>query len=158
MTPEKFEVSLDIRPARREDLPEIVRMLAEDSLGANRDTYALPLADSYYAAFEAIARDENNELFVATLDRVVGTLQLTYIPYLTYRGSWRALIEGVRIDASVRSQGLGTKLIQWAIARAQSRGCNIVQLTSNKSRLDAIRFYQRLGFVVSHEGLKLTLT
>src|SRR5687767_299381 len=146
------------RIAVRGDLPAIVRMLADDPLGAERETYASPLPDSYYAAFDAIDRDANNELIVVELDRqVVGVLQLTYIPYLTYQGSWRALIEGVRIESSLRASGIGRKLFTWAIGRARSKGCSLVQLTSDKARPDAIRFYESLGFVASHEGLKLHL-
>lgn len=146
------------RRAVRTDLPEIVRLLADDSLGSTRETFQRPLPESYYAAFEAIDRDCNNELVVAEKDgSVVGTLQLTFIPYLTYKGSWRALIEGVRVDASLRGAGLGHRLIAHAIERARERGCRMVQLTSNKSRADAIRFYQSLGFLASHEGLKLSL-
>lgn len=133
-------------------------MLASDPLGAERETSVQPLPDSYYAAFEAIGRDPNNELTVAVMGgRVAGVLQITFIPYLTYRGSWRALIEGVRVDDSVRSSGIGSQLIEWAIERARQRGCHMVQLTSDKARPDAIRFYQKLGFVASHEGLKLRL-
>lgn len=147
------------RPATREDLPDIVRMLADDPLGATRETHAVPLAPPYLAAFDAIEADPNNELVVAVLGgRVVGVLQLTLIPSITYRGGWRALIEGVRVDASVRSEGIGRRLFEWAIARARERGCHLVQLTSDKTRPDAIRFYQSLGFVASHEGLKLRLS
>ena len=88
---------------------------------------------------------------------MVGVLQITFIPYLTYQGGWRALIEGVRIAAEMRSRGLGRTLFEWAIGRARARGCHMVQLTSDKSRPDAIRFYRSLGFVASHEGLKLML-
>ena len=140
-------------------MPDIVRLLADDALGSGREHFAWPLPDSYYAAFEAIDRDPNNELIVVDLDhKVVGVLQLTYIPYVTYRGSWRALIEGVRVDSSMRSSGLGGKLLAWAIERARIKGCILVQLTSDKARPDAIRFYESLGFVPSHEGLKLHLT
>ena len=133
-------------------------MLADDALGAKREAYASPLPQEYYAAFEAIDVDPNNELVVACLvDKVVGVLQLTFIPYLTYRGSWRAQIEGVRVDASVRSRGVGRQLFQWAIERARQRGCRLLQLTSDKARPDAIRFYESLGFLASHEGLKLQL-
>jgi GNAT superfamily N-acetyltransferase len=149
---------LVFRLATRRDVPDIVRMLADDPLGARRESFTSPLPASYDAAFDAVDRDPNNELVVATLsDRVVGVLQITFIPYLTYRGGWRALIEGVRVDASVRSGGIGTRLFEWAIARARERGCHMVQLTSDKSRPDAIRFYESLGFVASHEGLKLHL-
>ena len=149
---------LAFRNATREDLPEIVRMLADDTLGEARETYADPLPDTYYAMFDAIERDPNNELVVGVADsRVVAVLQITFLPYLTYRGSWRALIEGVRVDASARSAGIGKRLIEWAIARARERGCRMVQLTSDKSRSDAQRFYENLGFVASHAGFKLRL-
>jgi GNAT superfamily N-acetyltransferase len=150
--------SLSFRRATQTDVPDIVRMLADDPLGARRESFTSPLPASYYAAFDAVERDPNNELVVATLSgRVVGVLQITFIPYLTYRGGWRALIEGVRVEASVRSSGIGKHLFEWAIARARERGCHMVQLTSDKTRPDAIRFYESLGFVASHEGLKLHL-
>lgn len=153
-----MEAALSFRRAIRGDLQDIVRLLADDPLGAKRETYASPLPESYRAAFEAVDGDANNELVVAILGgRVVGVLQVTFIPYLTYRGSWRALIEGVRVDSSIRSGGIGRKMIEWAIERARQRGCHMVQLTSDKSRPDAIRFYENLGFVASHEGLKLHL-
>jgi GNAT superfamily N-acetyltransferase len=152
-------MSLSFRQATREDLPNIVRMLADDDIGAQREMVADPLPDSYATAFDAIDRDPNNELIVAERDGgLVGVLQLTFIPYLTYRGSWRALIEGVRVASSARSVGIGTQLIEWAIERARQRQCLIVQLTSDKRRTDAIRFYEKLGFVASHEGFKLRLT
>lgn len=149
---------LVFRPATRGDVDVIVRMLADDPLGAQREQYASPLPRSYERAFEAIQADPNNELVVAEADgRVVGVVQLTFIPYLTHQGSWRALIEGVRVDASARSQGVGQRMFTWAIERARERGCRIVQLTTDKSRPDALRYYQRLGFVASHEGMKLVL-
>jgi GNAT superfamily N-acetyltransferase len=151
-------MSVAFRRATRDDVDDIVRMLADDPLGAKREDYARPLPDRYYDAFAAIDRDPNNELAVAVLDgKVVGVLQVTFIPYLTYRGGWRALIEGVRIDSSQRSSGMGRKFFEWAIERARERGCHMVQLTSDKERPDAIRFYQNLGFVASHEGMKLHL-
>jgi len=153
-----IDLSLSFRLATRNDVPDIVRMLADDPLGAKREAFASPLPASYYAAFDAVDQDPNNELVVAVLSgRVVGVLQMTFIPYLTYRGGWRALIEGVRVDSSVRSGGIGKRLFEWAIARARERHCHLVQLTSDKSRPDAIRFYESLGFVASHEGLKLHL-
>lgn len=146
------------RPARRADLPAIVGLLADDPLGARRESPGEPLVRGYGEAFDAIARDPNNELVVAEADeRIVAVLQLTFIPSITYRGSWRALIEGVRVAADRRAGGLGRALFQWAIARAASRGCQLVQLTSDKARPDAIRFYEQLGFVASHEGMKLHL-
>jgi GNAT superfamily N-acetyltransferase len=152
------ESELTFRLATRDDVRDIVRMLADDALGAQRETYGPSLQHSYYAAFEIISRDANNELVVGCLaGRVIAVLQLTFIPYLTHRGSWRALIEGVRIDSSVRSRGIGRKLIAWAVERARQRDCHMVQLTSDKARADAIRFYESLGFVASHEGFKLHL-
>lgn len=150
---------LTIRQAVRSDVDAIVRMLADDALGAQREAYESPLPRSYYAAFDAISADPNNELVVACEgERAIGVLQLTFIPYLTYRGSWRALIEGVRVDTAARSRGVGRMLFEWAIERARQRGCHLVQLTSDKSRADAIRFYESLGFVASHEGFKLHLS
>ena len=147
-----------IRPAVRADLPHIVRLLADDQLGSEREQGSTPLPDSYYTAFQAIHDDINNELVVVELNgKIVGVLQLTFIPYITHQGSWRALIEGVRVDSSMRSAGIGRRLVSWAIERAASRGCNLVQLTSNKERNDAIRFYKSLGFIASHEGFKLYL-
>lgn len=150
--------NLKFRRAKRSDVPDIVRMLADDKLGSQRESYTLPLPETYYLAFDAIERDANNELIVAECgDAVVGVLQITFIPYLTYRGSWRALIEGVRVDSKMRSQGIGRQLVQWAIERAKERGCHMVQLTSDKKRPEAIQFYESLGFIASHEGLKLHL-
>jgi GNAT superfamily N-acetyltransferase len=149
---------LAIRRAARADLPAIVHLLADDPLGAEREAEVSPLPRSYYAAFDAIDADANQELVVGEAGgRVIAVLQLTFIPYLTYQGSWRALIEGVRVAADRRSGGIGRRLIGWCIERARQRGCRMVQLTSNKSRADAIRFYQSLGFVASHEGFKLQL-
>jgi GNAT superfamily N-acetyltransferase len=150
--------ALAFRRARRGDLPAIVHLLADDPLGAQREADTWPLPASYGAAFDAIDADPNQELVVAECgDAVVGVLQLTFIPSLTYRGGWRALIEGVRVAAALRSAGVGQRLFEWAIARARERGCHLLQLTSDKARPDAIRFYERLGFVASHEGLKLPL-
>jgi GNAT superfamily N-acetyltransferase len=152
------EAAPTFRRARADDVPDIVRLLADDPLGATRERYESPLPESYARAFRAIEQDANNELVVACRgERVVGVLQLTCIPSLTYQGGWRALIEGVRVDSGERSQGLGKILFEWAIARARERGCHMVQLTTNKARPDARRFYESLGFVASHEGLKLHL-
>ncbi len=158
-TPEPMRGAAPVfRRASRDDVPAIVRMLADDALGAKREAFVSPLPESYYVAFEAIDRDPNNELVVAELDgRIIGILQMTFIPYMTYRGSWRALIEGVRVDSAARSSGVGRKLFTWAIDRARQRDCHLVQLTSDKARPDAIRFYESLGFVASHEGMKLHL-
>lgn len=153
------ELPLTFRQANEDDLPNIVALLADDPLGAKREHYTLPLPDAYRQAFMAIDRDPNNELVVVDTSerRVVAVLQLTYIPYLTYQGSWRMLIEGVRVAAELRSAGVGGRLFRWAIERAQEKGCHLVQLTSDKARPEAIRFYEKLGFRASHEGLKLHL-
>lgn len=149
---------LNFRRAQEQDLDAIVGMLADDALGAQRERYDDPLPASYRTAFGAIDADPNNELVVATRGgRVVAVLQLTFIPYLTYQGAWRALIEGVRVAASERSAGVGSALFEWAIARARERGCIMLQLTTDKARPDALRFYERLGFVASHHGMKLKL-
>lgn len=149
---------VSFRPAERSDVAHIVRLLASDPLGAKRERYALPLPPSYLAAFDAVGADPNNELIVACLGgEVVGVLQITFIPGLTYQGGWRASIEGVRVDAKRRSSGLGKAMIEWAVQRASERGCHLVQLTTDKSRPEAKRFYESLGFVASHEGMKLHL-
>ncbi|MEK9701491.1 MAG: GNAT family N-acetyltransferase, partial [Deltaproteobacteria bacterium] len=141
------------------DLPKIVFLLADDPLGATRERFENPLPVSYRKAFDLIDQDNNNELLVLENERdgVVGVLQITYIPYLTYQGSWRALIEGVRIDKSHRAGGLGSMLVLEAIERAKQKNCRLVQLTSDKARPEAIQFYEKLGFTASHEGLKLKL-
>lgn len=151
-------VDLKFREAERGDVPAIVQMLADDPLGARRESFSDPLPDSYLAAFDAVQRDPNNELIVAETDGVViGVLQLTFIPHLTHRGGWRALIEGVRVSSSARSGGTGGAMMRWAIERARQRGCVMIQITTDKTRDDAFRFYQRLGFVASHHGMKLSL-
>lgn len=153
-----IELNLTFRKAVRTDLERIVQLLADDPLGSKREKASLPLSRNYERAFEAIAEDMNNELVVAEQEGlVIGVLQITFIPYLTHQASWRALIEGVRVAAECRSSGVGKRLVVWAINRARERGCRLVQLTSDKSRPDAIRFYQSLGFVASHEGMKLQL-
>ncbi len=140
------------------ELPAIVQMLADDELGRTREQASLPLPTSYETSFAAIDSDPNHELWLAEVDGVAaGVLQLTFIPNLSYRGSWRALIEGVRVTASHRSRGLGRGLITHAIEQAKARGCRLVQLTSDRRRPDAIRFYESLGFQATHVGLKLHL-
>jgi len=147
-----------MRRAQRADVPALVAMLADDALGRQRECASDPLPASYFEAFDAIERDLNQELMVATLDGApVGTLQLTFTPSLSRRGSWRVTIEGVRVAAAQRSAGIGRQMIEWALVRARERGGALVQLTTDKSRADAIRFYQRLGFRASHEGMKLAL-
>ena len=147
-----------VRAARREDLPAIVKMLADDHLGSNREAVTEPLPDSYHEAFDAIERDPNNQILVATMDgRVVGTLQLTFTPSLSYQGGWRATVESVRAESALRGQGIGTKLMERAIDMARAKGCVLMQLSTHKSRTDAHRFYDRLGFHAEHVGMKLML-
>ncbi|MFJ5760169.1 GNAT family N-acetyltransferase [Neobacillus sp. NPDC093182] len=133
-------------------------MLADDALGSKRERYEQPLPESYIKAFQAITADPNNELIVACNGNdIIGVQQITYTPYITYQGGWRATIEGVRTISSERGKGIGTDLIQWGIQRAKDRGCHLVQLTTDKKREDALRFYERLGFKATHEGLKMKL-
>lgn len=149
---------LTFRDAVAEDLESLVALLADDELGSTRENPALPLDSSYVQAFERISNDPGNDLLVAIDEGViVGMLQLTIIPYLTHAGTTRALIEGVRVKSDVRDKGVGQQLIGEAIRRAKNHQCGVVQLTSDKTRPDAIRFYEKLGFVCSHEGLKLQL-
>ncbi|WP_103110422.1 GNAT family N-acetyltransferase [Brevibacillus reuszeri] len=149
---------LTFRMATAQDVDKIVQMLADDELGKTRERYEKPLPESYLQAFEAIDKDPNNELIVACLgEEIVGVQQITFTPYLTHQGSWRATIEGVRTASSERGKGLGSKLILWAVDRAKERGCHIVQLTTDKQRPDALRFYERLGFTATHEGVKMKL-
>ena len=146
---------LVFRAATRADLPAIVAMLAEDSLGATRESTDDP---AYAAAFDLIDADPRNTLVVADrAGEVVGTMQLTYIPGLSHRGSERLQIEAVRVRADQRGRGLGREMIQWAVDGARERGCRLVQLTTDKRRVDAHRFYASLGFTASHEGMKLVL-
>lgn len=151
-------MKLTYRTAREEDLPKLVVMLADDQLGSTREDPTAPLNTGYLSAFQSIDSDPNNELVVVSIDsQIVGMLQLTFIPYLTYIGSWRCLVEGVRIHSQYRGGGLGKHVLEYAIDRAQQRNCHLVQLTSDKKRSDAIRFYISLGFTASHEGFKLHL-
>ncbi|GAA5209841.1 GNAT family N-acetyltransferase [Streptomyces thinghirensis] len=147
---------LEIRPTAEDDIPAVVAMLADDPLGAQRESpHDL---SPYLAAFERLSADPNQHLVVAVRDnRVVGTLQLTIVPGLSRRGATRSIIEGVRIHADERGSGLGTQLIEWAVDESRRQGCHLVQLTSDKTRTDAHRFYERLGFSASHTGFKLRL-
>jgi GNAT superfamily N-acetyltransferase len=147
------------REATAADLPQIVRLLADDPLGATREALAEEIPEAYFSAFAAIDKDPNNALIVAEVSgEVAGTLQLTFIPGLTYTGGERAQIEGVRVAAEQRGAGLGQLMINWAIDRARARGCRVVQLTTDRQRPDAIRFYQKIGFRPSHMGMKYHLT
>ncbi|MET9526673.1 GNAT family N-acetyltransferase [Streptomyces coeruleorubidus] len=147
---------LEIRPATADDVPAIVGMLADDPLGAQRESP--DDLTPYLAALERLSADPNQRLVVAVREgRIVGTLQLTIIPGLSRRGATRSIIEGVRVHADERGSGLGTQLIEWAIDESRRQGCQLVQLTSDNTRTDAHRFYERLGFTASHTGFKLSL-
>ena len=146
-----------IRPATAADVSGIVAMLVDDEIAAARE--APDDLTPYRAAFEAIDADPNQVLVVAERNgELVGTLQLTIIPGMSRIGACRGLVEGVRVAAAARGSGLGTTLMEWSIEESRARGCKIVQLTSDKARADAHRFYDRLGFTASHEGFKLQLS
>ena len=152
------EANLQFRLARREDVPAIVRLLADDTLGAQRESAAEPLPEVYSSAFEAVEASPDNEIIVGESGgAVVACLQITYIPGLGRKGVLRAQIEAVRVASSMRGVGLGERLMRVAIDRARQRGCGLVQLTSDKERSDAHRFYERLGFAATHDGMKLEL-
>ncbi|MBA2945408.1 GNAT family N-acetyltransferase [Streptomyces himalayensis] len=147
---------LEIRAATAEDIPAIVGMLADDPLGAQRESP--DDLQPYTTAYARLAGDPHQHLVVAVRDgRVVGTLQLTIIPGLSRRGSTRSIIEGVRIHADERGSGLGSRLIEWAVDESRRQDCQLVQLTSDATRTDAHRFYERLGFTASHVGFKRPL-
>jgi GNAT superfamily N-acetyltransferase len=149
---------ISFRTATIDDLPHVVRMLADDFLGAQREKYEEPLPESYIRAFEEIDADPNNELIVAEMDgMIVGTLQFTLTPSISFQGSRRATVESVRVDKAVRGSGIGRQMMLWAIEHARDAGCVSIQLTTNAERTDAHRFYQQLGFKASHVGMKLKL-
>jgi ribosomal protein S18 acetylase RimI-like enzyme len=151
-------MQVTFRKAIEQDLPFIVALLADDELGSQREDISSPTNPAYVDAFAAIESDPNNLLLVVeSQHQLVGMLQLTFIPYLTHIGTWRCLIEGVRIHSAHRGKGYGELMFQQAIELAREKGCKLVQLTSDKQRPDAIRFYEKLGFIASHEGFKLTL-
>ena len=148
---------ITLRRAESKDLPSIIDLLADDPLGSTREGTDVGYGP-YEHAFEEISADPRQLVVVAVdEEEIVGTLQLTVIPGLSRRGARRAQIEGVRVSQRYRSRGLGAAMIQWAIAESASRQCVLVQLTSDKSRVDAHRFYERLGFAATHEGFKMSL-
>lgn len=154
MLPVKF------RNATQNDVTTLVSLLADDPLGQERESpQDDPLPKRYFEAFQAIDQDPNNRLLIAESEgRVAGFLQLTFIPYLTYRGRWRAMIESVRVNRSLRGRGVGRTLVEHAVSLAREQGCHVVQLTTDKRRPKALRFYESLGFRASHEGLKLHIS
>ena len=150
---------MKIRKAEIKDVRFIVEMLTNDKLGQSREDYQIPLPKKYYNAFENITTDPNQELVVITgeTDKIIGTLQLSFIQYLTYQGGIRAQIEAVRVHEDHRGKGIGKQLFEWAINRAKEKGAHVAQLTTDKKRPDALKFYEQLGFKASHEGMKLHL-
>ena len=145
-----------LRDAILADLPAIVTLLAEDTLGEKREDPSLPLDPAYETAFHTISANPDQRQIVATRDgMVIGTIQLTFIPGIAFRGAWRGQIEAVRVAVSVRGRGIGAEMIDWAVEQCRARGCRMVQLTSDKSRTAAHRFYERLGWTRSHEGFKI---
>lgn len=148
-----------LREARREDVAAIVHLLADDDLGVGREVVTDPPPRSYFEAFARVAADPRNLLAVAEdgAGQVVGTLQITFIPGLSNQGAELALIEAVRVASALRGQGLGKVMIEWAMDQARRRGCRNVELFTHLSRVDAQRFYERLGFTKSHAGMRRSL-
>ncbi len=147
-----------IREATIDDLPQIIKLMADDFLGSQREEYKIPLPKCYINAFENILKDKNNILLVVCDGKtVLGNLQITFTQYLSHKGSLRATIENVRVVKDKRNFGIGTQLMSYAIHLAKERNCLMIQLTTNKTRSDAQRFYKRLGFQNTHEGMKLNL-
>jgi ribosomal protein S18 acetylase RimI-like enzyme len=145
-------------PAHRNVLKENQAGLHDDALGKSREQSTEPLPVQYYRAFQAIASDPHHDIFVSITEaRVVGCLQLSFLPGLSHMGAWRAQIESVRVLDSARRQGVGESMIAFAIQEATSRGCSIVQRTTDKRRSGARQFYESLGFRATHEGMKLEL-
>ncbi|VAW13249.1 Transcriptional regulator [hydrothermal vent metagenome] len=150
---------MTIRKATRNDIPFIVAMIANDKLGGLREDYKEPLPQKYFSAFEQIDADRNQELVVMEDEsrKIIGTLQLSFIQYLTYQGGIRAQIEAVRVHEDHQGGGIGQQLFEWAIKRAKEKRAHLIQLTTDKKRPEALDFYERLGFRASHEGMKLHL-
>jgi len=148
--------SITIRRARHDDVAAIVAMLADDHLGRARERLEHPLPASYREAFERLDADPNITLVVAEeAGRVVGSLQLCILPGLSSQGASRGLIEDVRVASDRRSRGIGEQLVQWAVSEARARGCRLVELLTHQTRVDAQRFYERLGFAKSHVGMTI---
>lgn len=153
-----MNINLTFRLATIEDLPEIISMLADDVYGAQRESVTEKISDKYLSAFKKIQEDPNQELTVVEINgNKVATFQLTFIQYLNFEGALRAQIEAVRTHSDYRGQGIGTKVLNYAINRAREKDCQLIQLTSDKRRTEAIKFYEKLGFKASHEGFKLKL-
>lgn len=148
---------MNFRKATKNDILVIVEMIADDELGRKRENFQIPLPSEYLIAFEKINSDENQELIVVENQdlEIIGTLQLSFIQYLTYRGGIRAQIEAVRIRKDKRGLGIGKVMLGWAINRAKERKVHLLQLTTDKKRPKTIKFYEELGFKQTHEGMKM---
>lgn len=150
---------MQFREAQFEDLHDIVKLLVDDELGQTRETYTDPLPDEYIEAFKAMEKQDGNQIILAIEnEEIIGCLQLTFIPTIARGGMTRAQIEGVRVKNTHRSRGIGQVLFEEAVRLAKEYGCGLVQLTTDKSRTDAHDFYKKLGFKVTHEGMKLDLS
>lgn len=154
---QKNELIMNFRKATENDVSTIIEMIADDELGRKRENYQNPLPKEYLEAFKKINSDKNQELIVVENENseIIGTLQLSFIQYLTYRGGIRAQIEAVRIRNDQRGLGIGKTMFEWAINRAKERKAHLLQLTTDKKRPKAIKFYEDLGFIATHEGMKL---
>lgn len=149
---------LIFRLAEQNDLVDIVKMLSDDKLGATREKFEPNLSNNYLNAFERITNDPYKELTIVEFNgEKVGTFHLTFIQYLTHEGGLRAQVEAVRINSKHRGKGIGKKVFEYIIERAKIKGCNIIQLTTDKKRPEAINFYETIGFVSTHEGMKLKI-
>jgi ribosomal protein S18 acetylase RimI-like enzyme len=150
--------NLILRQAIKKDLPEIVRLYGEDELGTTREKLSDPLLPSYEKAFHTIQEDKNQTLLVIEYHQeIIGTCHLTFMPSLSFKGSWRLNLENIHIDKRFQNQGVGTCMLEKAIAIGQEKSCKIIQLTTNKKRIRAKSFYEKLGFQPTHEGMKLYL-
>jgi len=151
---------MKFRKAKLSDIPTIVQMIADDEHGKTRENFQKPLPNEYLSAFENIDADQNQELIIVENEalEIIGTLQLSFIQYLTYQGGIRAQIEAVRIRKDKRGAGLGKLMFEWVIIRAKERNAHLLQLTTDKKRTNAIKFYEDMGFKATHEGMKLHLT
>jgi ribosomal protein S18 acetylase RimI-like enzyme len=149
---------VQFRRAQRQDLGAIIALIADDGLGMKRESHGEAAGPEYVEAFDAIASDANQLMAVAKLSgEVIGYMQISFIPGLSRRGAWRGQLESVRIASHLRGRGIGEQFFRWAIEQCRARNCRLVQLTTDKQRGDALRFYERLGFVPSHHGMKLEL-
>ena len=147
---------LCIRPAQRSDLTALVELYSDDDIGVTRE--ATEPDEVYQSAFDAIQADSNHILVVGEQDaKIVATLLISFLPGLSRHGAWRAQVEAMRVSRTSRGQGIGQALLDWSVVEARNHGCSLIQLTSDRSRTEAPRFYERAGFEPSHFGYKFSL-